>query len=129
MLYGNDIDDTTSPIEAGLGWTVKFKKGDFSGRDVLLRHKEQGTARRLVGLTLDGRRVPRHDMPVEKDGRAVGRVTSGTFGPSLGHPIAMAYVETALAAKDTPLEVVAGGTRLPARVVRPPFYTQGSRLT
>ncbi len=128
MLYGNDIDDTTSPLEAGLGWTVKLQKGEFSGRDVLVRQKEQGLTRRLVGLECDGRRVPRHDMPIEQGGRVVGRVTSGTFSPSLHKPIAMGYVETALAPLGTALDVVAGETRLPARVTRMPFYTQGSRL-
>jgi aminomethyltransferase len=126
MLYGNDIDDTTTPLEAGLGWTVKLKKGDFTGRDVLLRQKEQGLARKLVGFELDGRRVARHDMPIEKDGRVVGRVTSGTFGPSLEKPIGMGYVETAFAETGTPLDVVAGGARLAARVVTRPFYTRGS---
>ncbi len=128
MLYGNDIDDTTTPLEAGLGWTVKLQKGDFSGRAVLLRQKEQGLARRLVGLTLDGRRVPRHGMTVEQGGRAIGRVTSGTFSPTLQQPIALGYVEATAAAPGTPLDVVAGETRLPARVARTPFYTQGSRL-
>jgi glycine cleavage system T protein (aminomethyltransferase) len=128
MLYGNDIDDTTTPLEAGLGWTVKLAKGDFNGRDVLVRQKEQGVARKLVGLELDGRRVPRHGMAVEQGGRVVGRVTSGTFGPSVQRPIGMAYVESALATLGTTLDVVAGEARLPARVVKTPFYTRGSRL-
>jgi aminomethyltransferase len=128
MLYGNDIDDTTTPLEAGLQWTVKLQKGEFSGRDVLVKQKEQGLKRRLVGLELEGRRVPRHDMGIELSGRVVGRVTSGTFSPSLQRPIAMGYVETALAAPGTTVDVVAGETRLPARVTRAPFYTQGSRL-
>ena len=128
MLYGNDIDDTTTPLEAGLAWTVKLQKGEFSGRDVLLRQKEQGLKRRLVGLDLDGRRVPRHGMAIESGGREVGRVTSGTFSPTLQRPIAMGYVESALAAPGTALDVVAGPSRLPARVTRTPFYTHGSRL-
>jgi aminomethyltransferase len=128
MLYGNDIDDTTTPLEAGLGWTVKLKKGEFCGRDVLVRQKEQGVTRRLVGLEMDGRRVPRHDMPIEQSGRVVGRVTSGTFSPTLQRPIAMGYVETALATPGTTLDVVAGESRLPARVTKTTFYTNGSRL-
>jgi aminomethyltransferase len=128
MLYGNDIDDTTTPLEAGLGWTVKLKKGDFSGRAALARQKEQGVARRLVGLELGGRRVPRHGMTIEQGGRPVGRVTSGTFSPSLQRPIAMGYVEAALAAVGTTLDVVAGEARLPVTVVKTPFYTHGSRL-
>jgi aminomethyltransferase len=127
MLYGNDIDDTTTPLEAGLGWTVRLGKADFSGRDVLARQKEQGVARKLIGLEAEGRRVPRHGMTVESGGRAVGRVTSGTFSPSLERAIAMAYVETGVSALGTPLEVVAGSSRIVTRVVKRPFYTRGSR--
>ncbi len=127
MLYGNDIDDTTSPLEAGLGWTVKFAKPGFNGREALASQKERGLTRRLVGFELDGRRVPRHEMPIEHAGRVVGRVTSGTFGPSLGKPLGMGYVETASAVVGGTLDIVAGETRLPARVVKPPFYKHGSR--
>jgi glycine cleavage system T protein (aminomethyltransferase) len=127
MLYGNDIDDTTSPLEAGLGWTVKFGKGDFTGRDALVRQKEQGLKRRLAGFDLDGRRVPRHDMAIEAGGRALGRVTSGTFSPSLERPIGMGYVESASAQTGTALEIKAGEARLPARIVPRPFYKGGSR--
>ena len=127
MLYGNDIDDTTTPLEAGLGWTVKFAKSDFVGRDALVRQKEQGLKRRLAGFDLEGRRVPRHDMAVEANGKPVGRVTSGGFSPSLEVPIAMAYVEAPLAAIGTALEVAAGSTRIPTRVVKRPFYQHGSR--
>jgi aminomethyltransferase len=126
MLYGNDIDDTTSPLEAGLGWTVKLKKGDFTGRDAMLAQKERGFTRKLTGFELDGRRVPRHGMTIESGGRAVGTVTSGTFAPSLERPIGMGYVEPALATIGTMLEIVAGTSRLPARVVARPFYTHGS---
>jgi aminomethyltransferase len=127
MLYGNDIDDTTTPLEAGLGWTVKLGKGEFSGRDVLAKQKERGVARKLVGLEAEGRRVPRHGMAVESGGRALGRVTSGTFSPSLERAIAMAYVETGVSVLGTPLEVVAGTSRIATRVVKRPFYTRGSR--
>ncbi len=126
MLYGNDIDDTTTPLEAGLGWTVKLAKPGFAGKDVLVKQKEQGLARRLVGLEAEGRRVPRHGMTVEAGGTPVGQVTSGTFSPSLEKAIAMAYVATPHAAIGTALEVVAGGTRIPARVVKRPFWTHGS---
>jgi aminomethyltransferase len=126
MLYGNDIDDTTSPLEAGLGWTVKLAKGDFTGRGALAAQKERGLTRTLVGFELDGRRVPRHGMAIEVAGRPVGTVTSGTFAPSLERPIGMGYVEFAQRAPGTPLEIVAGGTRLPARVVKRPFYTRGT---
>jgi len=127
MLYGNDIDDTTSPVEAGLGWTLKLNRGDFIGRENLVRQKEQGAARKLVGLEAEGRRVPRHDMAVESGGRVVGKVTSGAFGPSLERAIAMAYVEPGVSALGTSLEVVAGAGRIPVRVVKRPFYTHGSR--
>jgi len=126
MLYGNDIDDSTTPLEAGLGWTVKMKKGDFVGREALARQKERGVPRRLVGFTLEGRRVPRHGMVIECAGRAVGRVTSGTFSPSLDRPIGMGYVEPAHAELGAALDIVAGPSRLPARVVARPFWTSGS---
>ena len=126
MLYGNDIDDTTTPLEAGLGWTVKLAKGDFHGRDVMLKQKAEGLSRRLVGFQLDGRRVPRHGMKVATSGREAGVVTSGTFSPSLERPLGMGYVETALAANGTALEIDAGSTTLAARVTARPFYTRGT---
>jgi aminomethyltransferase len=129
MLYGNDIDDSTTPLEAGLAWTVKFKKPEFAGREALLRQKEQGLLRKLVGLEVEGRRVPRHNMVLEHDSRPVGGVTSGTFSPTLERPIGMGYVETASAALGTTLEIVAGSARLAARVAARPFYTQGTRRT
>jgi aminomethyltransferase len=127
MLYGNDIDDSTSPLEAGLGWTVKLAKGDFMGHDALSRQKDQGVARKLVGLEAEGRRVPRRGMAVEAGGRTVGRVTSGAFSPSLERAIAMAYVETDASALGTALDAVSGTSRIGTRVVRRPFYTRGSR--
>lgn len=126
MLYGNDITDTTTPLEAGLGWTVKLAKGDFHGRDVMVKQKAEGLKRKLVGFALDGRRVPRHGMALQAGGRAVGEVTSGTFSPSLERPIGMGYVETAIAPTGTSLEIVAGGSVLPARVTARPFWTRGS---
>jgi len=126
MLYGNDIDDTTSPLEAGLGWTVKLAKGDFLGRDVMLRQKAEGVSRRLVGFQLDGRRVPRHGMRIASAGRPVGVVTSGTFGPSLERPLGMGYVEAALAGNGTALEIETGSTTLAARVTARPFYSRGT---
>src|SRR5262245_53863951 len=123
MLYGNDIDDTTTPLEAGLGWTVKLAKGDFHGRDVMAKQKAGGLKRKLVGFQLDGRRVPRHAMRIVSGGRGVGTVTSGTHSPSLERPLGMGYVETALAANGTALEIEAGSTTLAARVTARPFYT------
>lgn len=126
MLYGNDLDDTSSPLEAGLGWTVKLGKPDFVGKSALIEQKEKGLRRKLVGLEAEGRRVPRHGMAVESGGRSIGVVTSGAFAPSLEKAIAMAYVEPGAGALGTALEVTAGSTRIPARVVKRPFYTQGS---
>jgi len=126
MLYGNDIDDTTTPLEAGLGWTVKLAKGEFHGREVIARQKAEGVQRRLVGFQLDGRRAPRHGMRILAGGRAVGVVTSGTHSPSLERPLGMGYVETALAGNGTALEIEAGSTTLAARVTARPFYTRGS---
>jgi aminomethyltransferase len=126
MLYGNDIDDSTSPLEAGLGWTVKLDKPDFIGKAALVAQKEKGLLRRLVGLEAEGRRVPRHNMMIEHQGRPVGNVTSGAFSPSLEKAIAMGYVETEVAAIGTRLEAASGPTRMAARVVKRPFYTRGS---
>ena len=127
MLYGNDITDTTSPLEAGLGWTVKLgKAGDFKGKATLLEQKSAPLARKLVGFTIEGRRVARHDMVIEADGRAIGQVTSGTHSPSLGMPIGMGYVEGAFARLGTPLGVRAGDSLLAGRVVARPFYAQAS---
>jgi aminomethyltransferase len=126
MLYGNDIDDTTTPLEAGLGWTVKLGKEGFTGKDALVKQKATGLRRRLAGFQLDGRRVPRHGMRIVSGGRDVGVVTSGTFSPSLERPIGMGYVEPGLAAAGTALEIMAGTTPLAARVTARPFYTRGS---
>ncbi len=82
-LYGNDIDDTTTALEANLGWIVKMKKGNFIGRDSLVRQQEEGLTRKLIGFEVEGRAIPRHGYPVLQDGRPVGTVTSGTFAPFL----------------------------------------------
>src|SRR6185503_12665670 len=92
-LYGNDIDDTVTPLEANLGWLVKLKKGDFVGRDALVKQKEKGLSRRLVGFTVDdGRSIARHGHPVFFEGQASGEVRSGTMSPSLNIPIGTAYL-------------------------------------
>ncbi|MEO6462998.1 MAG: glycine cleavage system aminomethyltransferase GcvT [Candidatus Eisenbacteria bacterium] len=126
-LYGNDIDRTTNPLEAGLGWTVKLDKPDFSGRAALAAVKAAGLSRRLVGLEVDAPRVARHDWDVlDPLGAVVGRVTSGTASPTLGRNIALAYVPAAGAANGTPYSLRSGGATLPARVVPRPFYTEAS---
>jgi len=128
MLYGNDITDETTPLEAGLGWTVRMEKpGGFIGREALEKQKAAPLARRLVGFTISGRRAPRHDMPIEAGGTVIGSVTSGTHSPSLERPIGMGYVPGAMAKTGSALGVRAGTTTLDAVVVPRPFYTHGSR--
>jgi len=121
-LYGNDIDRTTNPIEAGLGWVVKPAKGDFIGREAIERVRAEGPRRRLVGLEMTDRAVARHGYRVTKDGRDVGVVTSGSYGPSVDRFIALAYVEAPLAVVDVELAVDVRGQPRPARVVRTPFH-------
>ena len=121
-LYGNDIDDTTNALEAGLSWVVKPAKGEFIGRAALEKVRAEGVRRKLVGIEMVDKAVARHGYPVLKDGRRVGVVTSGSYGPSVDRYIAMAYVETALAAVDTPLAVEVRGQAKAARVVRTPFH-------
>lgn len=125
-LYGNDIDDTTTPLEAGLGWVVKLGKGDFVGRGALVAQKERGVPRRLVGFTTGERSFPRHGYPVLVGGAASGTVGSGTMSPSLGIPIGTCYVPTASAKPGTALEIEIRGQRVAAEVVRTPFYTRGT---
>ena len=121
-LYGNDIDDSTSPIEAGLGWITKFSK-DFVGRELLEGHKAQGTAQSLRGLVMTERGIPRQGYEVaDEAGNIVGRVTSGTMAPSLGHGIGMAYIDTSLAEEGTPLKVLIRNKPTTCVVTRFPFY-------
>ncbi len=121
-LYGNDIDQTTNPLEAGLGWVVKPAKGAFVGRDAIERVRAEGPRRRLVGIEMADRAVARHGYSVVKDGRAIGTVTSGSYGPSVDRSIALAYVETAHAAIGTELGVDIRAQVRPGRVVSTPFY-------
>jgi len=127
-LYGNDLDDTTTPLEASLGWLVKMEKGDFVGRDALAKQKEKGLTRKLVGFTTAERSFPRHGYPVFVKGEPSGEVRSGTMSPTLGIPIGTAYVPPGSAAEGSPLEVEIRGKRIPATVQKMPFYKHGSRL-
>jgi aminomethyltransferase len=127
-LYGNDLDDTTTPLEASLGWLVKIKKGDFVGRDALVRQKEAGLKRKLVGFTTSERSFPRHGYPVFVNGESSGEVRSGTMSPTLGIPIGTAYVPPQFAAEGSPLEIEIRGRRVPGVVQKMPFYKNGSRL-
>lgn len=123
-LYGNDIDDTTSPMEAGLGWITKFTK-DFIDSPVLKAQKENGVARKLVGFELIDRGIPRHDHPVlDEAGTVVGKVTSGTMSPTLQKPIGMAYVPVAMAKEGSSLWVDIRGKALKGVVVKLPFLAK-----
>lgn len=121
-LYGNDINDTTSPLEAGLGWITKFTK-EFTNSENLKAQKEAGVARKLVGFELIDRGIPRHDYEiVDADGNNIGIVTSGTQAPSLGKAIGMGYVKTEFAAADSEIYIVIRDKKIAAKVVKMPFY-------
>ena len=123
-LYGNDIDDTTSPLEAGLGWITKFVDGkDFIDRDKMEALKAAGVKRKLVGFEMIDKGIPRHDYPiVDEQGRNIGRVTSGTMAPSLKKGVGMGYVETAFSKPGTEIFIEVRGRKLKAEVVKPPSY-------
>ena len=120
-LYGNDIDDTTSPLEAGLGWITKFTK-DFTAREILQKQKEEGVDRKLVGLEMIDRGIPRHGYEIkDQSGAQIGYITSGTQSPSLNKAIGMGYVRTAFAMPDTQVYVKVREKLLMAKVVKIPF--------
>lgn len=121
-LYGNDINDTTSPLEAGLGWITKFTK-DFTNSENLKKQKEAGVSRKLVGFELIERGIPRHDYEiVDADGNNIGVVTSGTQAPSLGKAIGMGYVKTEFSAVDSDIFILIRDKKIAAKVVKMPFY-------
>jgi aminomethyltransferase len=123
-LYGNDIDQTTNPLEAGLGWITKLDKPDFVGKAALHQVKSKGPARRLVGFTLPDKALARHGHALHREGTPVGRVTSGTFSPSLKMGIGMGYVARQHAAPGTRLEVDIRGKAVEATVVSVPFVSK-----
>ena len=127
-LYGNDIDDTVTPLEANLAWLVKLPKGEFVGRDVLERQKADGVKKKLVGFTMSDRQFPRHGYPVFYNGEESGIVCSGTMSPSLNVPIGTCYLPTAGAKEGTTFEVEIRGKRFPAVVTKPPFYKNATHL-
>ena len=127
-LYGNDIDGTVTPLEANLQWLVKIPKGDFVGREALVAQKAAGVPRKLVGFTMAERAFPRHGYPVFYEGAPSGVVCSGTLSPSLNIPIGTCYLPTAGAKEGTAFEVEIRGKRVPATVVKPPFYKEGTHL-
>ncbi len=124
-LYGHDLDPTTSPIEAALAWTISKRRredGGFPGADRILKELAEKPARRRVGIRPEGRVVAREGVEVQIDGRAVGQITSGGFGPSVEHPVAMGYVETASAKAGTSVELIVRGQARPAEIVKLPFH-------
>jgi aminomethyltransferase len=127
-LYGSDIDETTTPIEAGLSWVVNKRRrsdGGFPGADVILQQLKSGTDRKRVGIKPDGKAPARAHTSVEDtQGNAIGEITSGGYGPSIAGPIAMGYVASEFSQPDTPVNLMVRGKALPARVVRLPFVEQ-----
>jgi aminomethyltransferase len=122
MLYGNDITEETTPLEAPLGWTVKFDKGEFIGREALLRQRADGPRRRLVGFEVAERAIPRPHYSIVAGDRRVGEVTSGTFAPFLRRPIGMGYVPIEHAGAGAVIAIEVRDRLAPARVTRLPFY-------
>jgi aminomethyltransferase len=120
-LYGNDIDDSTSPLEAGLGWITKFNK-EFTNSTSLQQQKQEGVKRKLVGIEMIDRGIPRHDYEItDADGSVIGRVTSGTQSPSLQKAVGMGYVNTEFAKEGTEIFIKIRDNQVKAKVVKPPF--------
>jgi aminomethyltransferase len=121
-LYGNDIDDTTSPLEAGLGWVTKFSK-DFVNAEALKQQKEAGISKKLIGFEMIERGIPRHDYEiVDAEGNPIGKVTSGTQSPSLQKAVGLGYVNNAFAKEGTEIYIKIRDNKIKAKVVKPPFY-------
>lgn len=125
-LYGHELSPAITPLEAGLGWIVKLEKGDFVGRDALMRQKAAGLPRRLVGLVMEERGIPREDYPVFAGERQVGQITSGTMSPSLKNGIALALVESACAVLNAELLVGIRDRKLKVKIVKPPFIKKAN---
>ncbi len=121
-LYGHDIDDTTTVLEADLGWICKFDKGEFIGRDVLLKQREEGVRRRLAGFEMVERGIARDHYPVEVDGRRIGAVTSGSYAPFLEKNIGLTYLPVERSPVGTEFQVIIRDRPVKARVVPTPFY-------
>jgi len=129
-LYGNDIDETTNPIEAGLGWVVKLQKGDFIGKGALERIKAEGPARKLCGFEMTGRGIARHGYPLlDKAGVKVGVCTSGSPGPTVGKNIGLGYLPKSMSDVGTEFLVDCRGRTVEAVVAKTPFYTRERKGT
>ncbi|MCT7968710.1 glycine cleavage system aminomethyltransferase GcvT [Laspinema sp. D1] len=127
-LYGQDIDESTTPLEAGLGWLVHLdSKGEFIGREVLANQKETGVKRRLVGIEMQGRYIARHGYPVISGGKPVGEVTSGSWSPTLEKAIALAYLPVELSKPGQSIDVEIRGKTYPGTVVKKPFYRSAKK--
>jgi aminomethyltransferase len=121
-LYGNDIDDTTSPLEAGLGWITKLSKENFIGKEETQKLKSEGIQQKLIGLEMMEKGIPRHDYEIKNnEGENIGRVTSGTQSPTLRKPIAMGYVDIEYSKIDTPVFIKVRDKLLASKVVKIPF--------
>jgi aminomethyltransferase len=121
-LYGNDIDNTTNPIEAGLGWITKLNKGDFNGREELLKIKEEGPKRKLIGFVSQADKfIPRHNYKIFVNGNEIGFVTSGNLSPTLNKPIGLGYVKSEYKEPGTPIEIEARNKLFPAVITKLPF--------
>ena len=118
-MYGHELDDGTTPLEAGIGWVVKLKAGDFIGRDILVEQRAAGAPRRTVALSLPGRSIPREGAVVLGDGAPVGAVTSGSFSPSLGHGIGLARIDAAAVGRELAVEI--RGAAVSAETIKLPF--------
>lgn len=127
LLYGHDMDEMVNPVEAGLNFILKIEKGDFIGRDAVIRAKTEGVSKRLVGFEMVERGVPRSEFSIEWEGRTVGRVTSGSYAPTLDRNIGLGYVEPGLAIVGQELNVVIRERGVRARVVKLPFYRARGR--
>jgi aminomethyltransferase len=121
-LYGHELDDETSPLEAGLGWSVKLDKGEFLGRDAMAKQKQNGLPKQLVCLKADGKALPRQGYSVHAEGKEIGKVTSGSQGIHVGYPIAFAFVPSQYAKVGTPLTIAIRDTKVNAQVVARPWY-------
>lgn len=125
-LYGNDIDDTSSPLEAGLGWITKLKKGKFNSSEIFTQQAANGVTRKLAGFIVQDRRIPRHEYMIEDvHGNPIGVVTSGTHSPSLDVPIGLGYLPANMVKPGTEIYVVAGNKRIKAVTTKLPFYSVG----
>ncbi len=127
-LHGNDMDEKTTPLEAGLGWVIKLNKGDFVGREALARQKAEGLTRKLVGFEVLDRAPARDNYPVAVDGVEVGRITSGSPAPYLKKNIGLAYVPTQYAVIGRDISIIIRGRQVPARIVETPFYKREKKF-